>query len=82
MTSKKALDNLKEINRKQNNGNGDIWLETMIIEPIEKDLEVLEILKKHIYIDDYNVINISFDCSTQAEKEEYVIKEWLDNEKV
>ena len=45
MTSKEALDWLKKQNKKQNNGNGDLWLE-MYINAIEKDLEVLDFFKK------------------------------------
>lgn len=44
MTSRDALDWLKKQNRRQNNGNGDLWLE-MYINAFEKDLEILEIIK-------------------------------------
>ena len=50
MTSREALDWLKKQNKKQNNGNGDLWLE-MYINAIEKDLEVLEILKQNLYVE-------------------------------
>lgn len=85
ITSKESLEELKRINSWRNNGNGDIWLETMIIQPIEKDLEVLEILKKlpfEIYLngggDDWEWfidLKQSFIISKeQASK----IKEWLE----
>lgn len=42
MTGKQALDWLKKQNRRQNNGNGDLWLE-MYINAFEKDLDRLEV---------------------------------------
>jgi hypothetical protein len=46
MTGLEALDFFKNINKRQNNGNGDIWLE-MHIKAIEKELKALEIIKRH-----------------------------------
>ena len=49
MTGKKALEYLYGVNAKQNNGYGDLWFD-MIIEAIERDLKVLDTLKKRIVI--------------------------------
>lgn len=83
MASKEALDELKRINSRQNNNNGDIWLE-MIIQPIEKDLEVLEILKRIDWLIYNNVDKNDFNWyidtnkSMKLTKEEVEkIKDWL-----
>lgn len=47
MTSKEALDWFKRQEKRQNNGNGDLWLK-MYINAIEQDLEILEIIKKRL----------------------------------
>ena len=87
MTSKQALDWLKKQNKKQNNGNGDLWLE-MYIDAIEKDLEVLEIIKNKLVFPlalmslPYELYNQSVNKEQQLTQEEYdKIKEWLKNEK-
>ena len=84
MTSNEALNELEKINARQNNGNGDIWLETTIIQPIKNDLEILKILKKYLEIDydeDNNINEWGFSGidlqNLNAEELEKVLK-WIE----
>ena len=49
------------------------------LKPIEKDLEVLNILKKHIYSSDSSISIILDDLRNYDDFQK--IKEWLENEK-
>ena len=87
MTSKEALDWFKRQEKRQNNGNGDLWLK-MYINAIEKDLEVLELLKaKHVDIaelkedDNIKIYNMSMMKQDRLSEEEFkMLKEWLQND--
>lgn len=46
------------------------------LKPIEKDLEVLEILKKYSYSNDNKTLFIALDCMNFNELE--IVKEWLE----
>lgn len=76
MTGKEALERLEIINRRQNNGNGDIFLE-MMIQAFEKDLEVLEIIRTHKLL---NYVIKNKKCANMyhlsSEKLE-LLKDWL-----
>lgn len=76
MTGRDALDWLKRQNKKQNDGNGDLWLE-MYISVIERDLEALEILRKYYYRSDGNKIEFWAMPEAQLKK----VKECLENER-
>ena len=75
MTSKLLIEKLKHIGVEE-------W--RLAAEKIEKDLEVLEILKKHsTRLDDEdwnsNIFN-GIDYENLDEDEREIIKEWLENE--
>ena len=75
MTSKLLIEKIKHIGVEE-------W--RLSIEKIEKDLEVLEILKRHsTKLDDADWDNNIFngiDYENLDEEERKVIKEWLENE--
>lgn len=48
------------------------------LKPIEKDLEVLEILKKYSYSNDNTTLFIALDCMNFNELE--IVKEWLEDD--
>ena len=56
MTGLEALDFFKEINKRKNHGNGDIWLQ-MYIDAIEKELKALEVLKPRICFKESSIKN-------------------------
>ena len=74
MTSKEAMAKLKE------NFENDVYkVERKMLDIIEKDLEVLEILRKYIYFDKKDNYIKMFDikeCITNFDFE--IIKEWLE----
>lgn len=83
----KRIENQKEKNMKDKNQYGRISifdrLELEYLEDIEKDLEVLEILKKYI-----NTINNGFTlCGNYYDEKDFKkedfrkIKEWLEDDK-
>ena len=77
MTSKEAMAKLKE------NFENDVYkVERVMLNIIEKDLEVLEILRKYVFFDvEYNYITM-FDikeCITNSDFE--ILQEWLENER-
>jgi hypothetical protein len=87
MTSKKALNELKGIESKQNYGNGDLWLK-MYLDAIEKDLEVLEIIKDNfiLYKDLYHEGKWQLTLKqkkvfVEGSKEYELLKEWLQSDK-
>lgn len=67
MTSKELIEKIKHIGIEE-------W--RIVIEKIEKDLEVLEILNKYSYSHDDNTLFIALDCMEFDEFNK--IKEWLD----
>ena len=72
MTSKEALKNIKNILREDEN----IWEYNEYIEQIEKDLEVLEIIKRKLIIATNFVSFIAYDNEEEYKK----IMEWIINE--
>ena len=72
MTSKEALSDLSFL------AIGDENHTIKCKETIEKDLEVLEILKKHIYSSDSSISIILDDLRNYDDFQK--IKEWLENE--
>ena len=80
MTSKEALNNIKNILREDEN----VWEYNEDIKQIEKDLEVLEIIKKYLVrIFDYPEGNNYFYLELHkfiSEKEGMKFKEWLEND--
>ena len=70
-TSKQALKELKE------NAQEICKWELDRLEIIEKDLEVLDILKRNIFVAD----NMIYATSNELEKDDYdKLKEWLEND--
>ena len=74
MTSEEALEIL--LAGYYNNANYQEVIEAR--EKLEKDLEVLEILKKHIYSSDSSISIILDDLRNYDDFQK--IKEWLENE--
>ena len=72
MTSKEALSDLSFL------AIGDENHTIKCKETIEKDLEVLEILKKHIYSSDSSISIILDDLRNYDDFKK--VKEWLDND--
>ena len=71
MTSNKALKELKE------NAQEICKWELDRLEIIEKDLEVLDILKRNIFVAD----NMIYATPNELEKDDYKkLKEWYENE--
>ena len=71
MTSKESLNNIKNL------FIGSSINPTQQFEIIEKDLEVLEILKKNIFVAD----NMIYATSKELNTDDYnKLKEWLKNE--
>ena len=77
MKSKEAMAKLKE------NFENDVYkVEREMLNIVDKDLEVLEILKKYMYFDTKNNYIKMFDirnCITNIDFE--IITEWLENAK-
>ena len=72
MTSKGSLNNIKNILREDEN----IWEYNEDIEQIEKDLEILEIIKRKLIIATNYVSFIAYDNDEEYNK----IMEWVINE--
>lgn len=71
MTSKEALNNIKNL------FIGSPINPTQQIEIIEKDLEILDILKKNIFVAD----NTIYATPNELEKDDYKkLKEWFEND--
>lgn len=92
MSSKEALDWFKRQEKRQNNGNGDLWLK-MHINAIEQDLEILEIIKQkakgnrffkgcllRMFQEDGEKKTYLDNPPRKIEKNYYKIKEWLEND--
>lgn len=83
MTSKEAIENIKRTMIIRRHGNIDVGIKyNREILTIEKDLEVLEILKKHYNVNSLivslnSVISISI---YKDDKDFKKVKEWLENE--
>ena len=93
MTSKEALEEIKDyaLVTYDEEGNEEDCvkfgeLEPNLIEPIKKDLEILEILKRNLYVEKgsgkFKGIEIIV-CSlgNQHSEDFNEVKEWLENEK-
>lgn len=79
MTSKDAIKNIKETMIIGRHGNIDVGNKyNKEIINIEKDLEILEILKKHIYSSDSSISIIIDDL--RCCDDFYKLKEWLKDE--
>ena len=77
MTSKEALNNIKNILREDEN----IWEYNEYIEQLEKDLEILDILKEKLYYDNKNhVIKMKGIRKSTRNFDYEDLKEWLENE--
>lgn len=82
MNSKEALEHIKHM------ADWEYYNIQEDIPSIEKDLEVLEILKKHLYVHQTNAkdlfeLRAIFDLETYDEEERQEnqkVKEWLENE--
>lgn len=71
MTSKEALNNIEKL------FIGSSINLAQQFEIIEKDLEILEILKRNIYVAD----NMIYATPNELEKDDYKkLKEWFENE--
>lgn len=83
MSSKEAIENIKRTMIIRRHGNIDVGNKyNREILTIEKDLEILDILKKHYNLDSLtlslgNIISISIN---KDDKDFKIIKEWLENE--
>lgn len=83
MSSKEAIENIKRTMIIKRHGNIDVgnkYNREILI--IEKDLEILDILKKHYNLDSLtlslgNIISISIN---KDDKDFKKVKEWLENE--
>ena len=79
MNSKEALENIKKtmiINRHGNIDVGNKYNKEIII--IKKDLEILDILKRNIYVAD----NMIYATSNELNSDDYnKLKEWFESEK-
>ena len=77
MRSKEAMAKLKE------NFENDVYkVEREMLNIVDKDLYLLEILRKYLYFDaKYNFIKMFYikECITNIDFE--IIKEWLENDK-
>lgn len=82
MTSKEALNNIKRTMIIGRHGNIDVGNKyNREILTIEKDLEVLDILKKNLYYDNKNhVIKIKEIRKSTCNFDYEDLKEWLENE--
>ena len=77
MNSKEAIENIKNILREDEN----IWEYNEDIKQIEKDLEILEILKKNIYYDNKNHVIKMKEIRKSTFNFDYEdLKEWMKNE--
>ena len=78
MTSKEALDELRNVLNTNQGTKGyvDIF-ENHLLKPIEKDLEVLSILKKKLNTYD---LSLTFKNNTLSANEFNKVNEWLENE--
>ena len=79
MTSKESLNNIKRTMIVGRHGNIDVGNKyNREILTIEKDLEILEILKRNIYVAD----NMIYATPNELEKDDYnKVKEWIESEK-
>ena len=79
MNSKEALEELQcvLVSNQATKRYSDIFEENLL-RPIEKDLEVLNILKKHIYSSDSSISIILDDLRNYDDFRK--VKEWLENE--
>lgn len=79
MNSKEALEELQCVlaSNQYTKRYSDIF-EEYLLRPIEKDLEVLNILKKHIYSSDSSISIILDDLRNYDDFKK--VKEWLENE--
>ena len=76
MTSKEAVEELKDTFE-----NDVYYIERKLLNIIEKDLEILEILRKNVYFDKKDGYIKMFDikeCITNFDFE--ILQEWLENE--
>lgn len=97
MTSKQALNDLiDEMKYTENDGKTLTSYDQKRVDAIMKDLEVLEILKKHLFIrimdipafDGTYIVSLldkeeqewDYTCIFVSEEEKEKIKEWLNNE--
>ena len=82
MTSKEAFEKIIELcNHYQHTIVKDTEVETICgypIDNIRKDLEILEILKKHIYSSDSSISIILDDLRNYDDFKK--VKEWLEND--
>lgn len=86
MNSKEALENIRDYHNETVYDVDNIYTENMFekeLDIIEKDLEILEILKKH-----YNVNSLTTSLDSfisifiyKTDKDFEKIKEWLENDK-
>ena len=77
MNSKESLNNIKNILREDEN----IWEYNEYIEQIEKDLEILEILKNYLYYDNKNHVIKMKEIRKSTFNFNYEdLKEWLEND--
>ena len=78
MTSKEAIENIKRTMIIGRHGNIDVGNKyNREILTIEKDLEILEILKRNVYVAD----NMIYATSKELQSDDYnKLKEWLENE--
>ena len=76
MTSKEALEELKD------NFENDVYkVEREMLNIVEKDLEVLEILKEYIYFDNKDNLIKCKPIEKRWENFDFeILKEWLENE--
>ena len=78
MTSKEAIENIKKTMIVGRHGNIDVgnkYNKEIII--IEKDLEILDILKRNIFVED----NMIYATSNELSNDDYnKLKEWYENE--
>ena len=83
MSSKEAIENIKRTMIIRRHGNIDVGIKyNREILTIEKDLEILDILKKHYNLNSLvltlgNIISISIN---KDDKDFNKVKEWLENE--
>lgn len=87
MTSKEALERIKDdieigyLSTKHDNEK-DKYNYLILLKNIEKDLEILEILKKHIQINEYNYQDEDQKCidilMPESDENYNIIKEWLE----
>ena len=87
MTSKEALGKIRDYHNETVYDVDNIYTENMFekeLDIIEKDLEVLEIIKKYITFSDYHYNDKDQNCIDilipESDENYRVIKEWLTND--